>query len=557
MAGGTAEPAEPPESAGMTGTEEVSRLRGTLFEAVTLGATVFGLLMVGVLLLYVVNDAVRPLSADPGWHLVFFLTLVVPSLSVAAYCYTREGPAGEVAYATFGLPVVGLLVGAGIVVVFLEVVSVADWFGLALALVAAAGAIELHRRLRPYAALERLAVLIVAPLVAIFGVPALSVDRTLATPLTGTELFTLSFSTPKLLPGVPELFTSLPVLPLDWLLLVVSLTLPVAFAFGRIVSRRREDDRGRLETVAAAGAVALVGALVAPTVGIDAAHWVVLATTTLLPLGVYLEGVVRERAGLAGLWFPVVVVAGTLVGALVVETVGFAGPDPWLDWGFLTSATSRSPADAGIYPALVGSILMLVVIVVSAFPVGVGAAIYLEEYAPNSGPLGTFVTLVEINIGNLAGVPSVVYGLLGLAIFVRTFDLGNGTVIVGGFTVGLLILPIVIISAQEAIRAVPDSLRQASYGMGATQWQTIRNVVLPRALPGTLTGTILALGRAIGETAPLLMIGAAASVRTPPNGFFSRFSAMPRQIYSWSSEIQPEFRYGVLAAGVVTLLVVL
>ncbi|MFW5959403.1 MAG: phosphate ABC transporter permease PstA, partial [Natronomonas sp.] len=241
----------------------------------------------------------------------------------------------------------------------------------------------------------------------------------------------------------------------------------------------------------------------------------------------------------------------------ITSALGFSGPNAWLDWGFLTNVHHRTPREAGIYPALVGSVMIVLVIALTAFPVGVGAAIYLEEYAPNSGRLARFIELIEINIGNLAGVPSIVYGLLGLALFVQGIGLRSGTVIVGGLTVGLLILPIVIISAQEALRAVPDSQRQASYGMGATQWQTVRNVVLPEALPGILTGTILALGRAIGETAPLLMIGIASSVRSPPSGFFSKTGAMPRQIFSWSSEIAPEFRTGVLAAGVIVLVVVL
>ncbi|MFC6837055.1 phosphate ABC transporter permease PstA [Halomarina ordinaria] len=539
------------------GTEQISRLRGTLFEGVTLGATMFGILTVAGLLLYVANDAIRPLSADPGWHLVFFLTLVVPSLALVTYFYTRDGKAVDVAYASLGIPVVGLLVGGGLVVLFIEIISAAEWLGLALGLLVGATLVYAHRRFRPEAALERLFVLLAAPLLAVVGIPALSVDFTFVTPVTRTELFGIAFSTPQLLPGVPDLFLALPVLPLDWMMLLVSVTLPAALVAGRAIAARRNDERGLVETVVATLVVVSAGAYVTPLVGLSSEHWVLLATVVLLPLGFYLEGVVRRREGLSGLLFPVVVVGGALLGAVLAETFGFAGPDPWIDWGFLTSATSTTPEDAGIYPALVGSVLMLVVIIASAFPVGVGAAIYLEEYAPDTGLVGKLVTLIEINIGNLAGVPSVVYGLLGLAIFVRAMSLGSGTVIVGGFTVGLLILPIVIISAQESIRAVPDSMRQASYGMGATRWQTTRNVVLPEALPGVLTGTILALGRAIGETAPLLMIGAAASVRTTPNGFFSRFSAMPRQIFSWSSELQPEFRYGVLAAGVVTLLVVL
>lgn len=301
----------------------------------------------------------------------------------------------------------------------------------------------------------------------------------------------------------------------------------------------------------------ILAAVAAPFAGIPTTASVLLATAMVIPMAAHLEGVLRRRRGLPGLLLPVVLVGGLVAGVAITNFLGFAAPDPWLDWGFLTNATSRTPEDAGIYPALVGSVLIVVVIALTAFPVGVGAAIYLEEYAPDSGRLGRIVDLIEINIGNLAGVPSVVYGLLGLALFVQGIGLRAGIVIVGGLTVGLLILPIVIISAQEAIRAVPDSMRNASYGMGATQWQTTRNVVLPEALPGILTGTILALGRAIGETAPLLMIGIASSVRSTPSGFFEKTGAMPRQIFSWSSEIDPEFRTGVLAAGVVTLLLVL
>lgn len=537
--------------------QEMGRLRGRVFEGVTLGSAVFGIVMVVILLAYVANDALRPSSADPGWYLVFGLTLVVPTLGLAVYYCARDRRAGEVAYTSLGILVVGLLVGGGLVVLFVEIVSPREWFGLVLGLLAGAGLVYVHQELRPEAALERLGVLLIAPTLTTGGIPALTIGVTIATPLTQTELIAVTVSTPKLLPGIPELFLGLPVFPVGWMLLVASVTVPVALVTGRAITHRRDDDRGSSETVIASVTVISVGALVTPMVGLNSENWVVLATATLLPVGFYLEGVIRRREGLSGLLFPTVAITGSLFGAVLVRLVGVAGPDPWLDWRFLTSATSRTPADAGIYPALVGSVLMLVVIIVFAFPIGVGAAIYLEEYAPSSGRWGRLVELIEINIGNLAGVPSVVYGLLGLALFIRGIGFESGIVIVGGFTVGLLILPIVIISAQEAIRAVPDSMRQASYGMGATKWQTTRNVVLPEALPGVLTGTILALGRAIGETAPLLMIGAAASVRTPPAGFLSKFSAMPRQIFAWSSEIKPEFRFGVLAAGVLTLLIVL
>ncbi|WP_207589427.1 phosphate ABC transporter permease PstA [Halomontanus rarus] len=254
--------------------------------------------------------------------------------------------------------------------------------------------------------------------------------------------------------------------------------------------------------------------------------------------------------------FRYVTLAATLVGIvslailLAYVTVDAVG---WLDWQFLTSPPHPDPFEAGYYPALVGSIALMVLIALVTFPLGVGAAIYLEEYASDN----LLTRFIQLNIANLAGVPSVVYGLLGLGLFVGLLNLGFGTLLVAGFTVSLLVLPIVIISAQEAIRAVPDSQRQASYGMGATKWQTIRNVVLPRAMPGIMTGTILALGRAIGETAPLIMIGAPTTVFGVPNSLFSKISAMPMQIYTWAQYPSTEFQYGVVAASAVTLLAVL
>lgn len=242
-----------------------------------------------------------------------------------------------------------------------------------------------------------------------------------------------------------------------------------------------------------------------------------------------------------------IVALGVLLAYVTVDAVG------WLDLQFLTSPPHPLAGQAGIFPALVGSILLMVLIALITFPLGVGAAIYLEEYASDNA----LTRFIQLNIANLAGVPSVVYGLLGLGLFVQLVNFGYGTLLVAGFTVSLLILPIVIISAQEAIRSVPDSLRQASYGMGATKRQTIRNVVLPRSLPGIMTGTILALGRAIGETAPLIMIGVPTTVFGVPTGLFAKFSAMPMQIYTWSSYPDEAFQYGVVAAGVVTLLVVL
>jgi phosphate transport system permease protein len=538
-------------------TADVSRLRGRVFEWISAAATVFGITVVAGLLLYVANDALRPLSADLGWHLTFAVTLGLPTVVTAAYYLTRDRAAGRVAYETVGVLTVGVILAGGLVILFHELATPVEWLALVVALIVGGSSVVVHARLRPEAALERLFVSVLAPILAVFGVPAVSVQHTVTLPLSGTELGVVSFALPQLLPSVRDLVRVVPVLPVDWMLLVLTVTTPMSFAFGRFVASRRSDGRGRNELVVGGVLVASIAALVAPLAGVSSENGVLLTTAVIVPSGAYLEGVVRRSEGILGLLFPVVMVGGGLTGMAITGMLDLAGPDTWLDWGFLTSATSRTPADAGIYPALVGSVMIVLVIALTAFPVGVGAAIYLEEYAPSSGWLARLVELIEINIGNLAGVPSIVYGLLGLALFVQGIGLRSGIVIVGGLTVGLLILPIVIISAQEALRAVPDSRRQASYGMGATRWQTTRNVVLPEALPGILTGTILALGRAIGETAPLLMIGIASSVRSPPDGFFSKTGAMPRQIFSWSSEIEPEFRFGVLAAGVIVLVVVL
>jgi phosphate transport system permease protein len=533
---------------------DVNHLRGRAFEATCLAATAFGLVSVLLLLLFVANDAFRPFSADAGWLATYAATVLVPLAALAVYYYRLDEPAGEVAYVTSGLPVVGLLLTGGFAVLFIELLSVLEWFALLISLVVAGGLIVAHGRLRPKAALERLAVVLLAPVITVFGLPPTSLNRFVTDTAAALGL---DFGLYYRVISLREAIMMLPFVPTDWVMLLLTLVLPVAGAAGWFVEQRRESRRDGLAVVGMTTAAAVLGVVVGPLLGIGTDVWLLIVTFAVLPLGVYVEGVLRRGEGVRGLAFPVAAVLGVVVGSVVTGALGFAGPDPWLDWGFLTSATSRTAADAGIYPAMVGSVMMIIVIVLTTFPVGVGAAIYLEEYAPSQGLMGKFVTLIEINIGNLAGVPSVVYGLLGLALFIRVLQWPQGSIIVAGLAVGLLILPIVIISAQEAIRSVPDSFRQASYGMGATRWQTIRQVVLPEALPGILTGTILALGRAIGETAPLLMIGAAASVRLAPNSFFDVGSMMPRQIFSWSSELDPAFRHGVLAAGVITLLAVL
>jgi phosphate transport system permease protein len=240
----------------------------------------------------------------------------------------------------------------------------------------------------------------------------------------------------------------------------------------------------------------------------------------------------------------------------------------WVSLDFITSSQSSDPTLAGVRSAIFGSLWTIFITILFAFPIGVGAAIYLEEYARHDL---WFNRLIQTNINNLAGVPSIIYGMLGLAIFVRMlepftsgaiFDSGvdttaNGrTIISAGLTLALLILPLLIINAQEAIRAVPSTLRQAGYGLGATQWQVIWHHVLPSALPGILTGTILAISRAIGETAPLVVVGASTFITQDPSGPFSKFTTLPIQIYQWTARPQAQFR-NIAAAAIVVLLVML
>lgn len=223
----------------------------------------------------------------------------------------------------------------------------------------------------------------------------------------------------------------------------------------------------------------------------------------------------------------------------------------WLDWQFISSFPSRFPERAGIKSALVGTMYLSVLVAVISIPVGVSTALYLEEFAGK----GRWAKIIEVNIANLAGVPSIVYGILGLAIFVRFFALER-SLISGALTMSLLILPTIIIASREAIMAVPQSIRAAAYSLGATKWQTTWHHVLPASFPGIMTGVILSLSRAIGETAPLIMIGALTFVAFLPQGPMDSFTALPIQIYNWVSRPQPEF-HELTAAGIIVLLIVL
>lgn len=228
---------------------------------------------------------------------------------------------------------------------------------------------------------------------------------------------------------------------------------------------------------------------------------------------------------------------------------------PRLSWQFLTSFPSRRPAEAGIAPALVGTLWMIFLVALFAFPIGIGSGIYLEEFAKDTW----LNRIIEININNLAGVPSIIYGLLGLQLFVRGLApiTGGRSVLSGGLILSLLVLPIVIVTTREALRAVPNSLRQAGFALGATKWQVIREQILPVAFPGILTGTILALARAIGETAPLIVIGALTFVPYLPTNMQSPFTVLPIQIYNWVSRPQAAFHQNAAAAIIVLMVVLL
>lgn len=224
---------------------------------------------------------------------------------------------------------------------------------------------------------------------------------------------------------------------------------------------------------------------------------------------------------------------------------------PYLHSDFFTNFASRKPEEAGIKSAIYGTLWLVAITAPVSIVLGVSTAIYLELYAKQN----RFTKFIQMNISNLAGVPSIVFGLLGLTVFVRMMEMGR-SVLAGGLTMSLLILPVIVVASQEALRAVPKELQEASYGMGATKWQTIRRVILPAAIPGILTGGILALSRAIGETAPLIMIGALTFVAFIPENIWSGFTVMPIQIYNWVSRPQVAF-HDVAAAGIIVLLAML
>jgi|AntRauTorcE11898_2_1112593.scaffolds.fasta_scaffold02825_3 phosphate transport system permease protein len=527
---------------------DLAQLRGGLFEASLVFATVVGIFALAVLFGYIAFDAFQPLTASARWYLLYFGTLVAPT---AAYTlYVRRRPAArDVNAKAFGV-FFGSLMLALVTYIVASALDPKDVFVYAIF-----GAV---------------------PPTLVFLYARISDDRTYTGPLVpvsivgGLAAGGALFDVVRPIVGIAQ----------EWVAYFGFVTLPVAGILGLVVARRyaakstaevgvADDDwrtvmgrqakyRGGLAFGAVVGStlVVVVAALVN---GIDPAFWVVIFSGFVVPVA-YVVGqtVLDDADGRIGVAGPFVVVGGVLVGAIIERQFAIQGLESFLTPNLLLNSwDGLNASNAGVYPQIVGSIVIVAFMALLAFPVGIGAAIYLEEYAPASGWGGRLATLLEVNISNLAGVPSVVYGLLGLALFRNALGFGTGIVFSAAGTLGLLILPIVVVSTQEALRSVPDSLRQASFGMGASRWQTLRNVVLPEAVPGTLTGTILALARAIGETAPLVIIAVATTRYTPPEGLFSAATALPLQIFAARSSAHAEFRHGVVPAAAVVLLVLM
>lgn len=267
----------------------------------------------------------------------------------------------------------------------------------------------------------------------------------------------------------------------------------------------------------------------------------------------------RELAGIArrkrtnaiwrGIFFACTIIAMVFLGVLLYQIL--AAGLPHLSWDFLTSFPSRKPEKAGVKAALAGSVWIMVLTALISFPLGVGAAIYLYEYSPKN----KLTRFLELNIGNLAGVPSIVYGMIGLSIFANIMGFGR-TILTGALTLSLLILPVIITSSVEALKTVPDSMRQNALALGVTKWQMITGVVLPFAAPGIVTACILAISRGIGEAAPLLVAGAVGMILAVPDSVFDQYTVLPIQIYDWTGRAITEF-HSKASAGIIVLMAIL
>ena len=511
------------EEFGRTRGRRYQQLKGQLFEVALVAATLSGIAALLVLFGYLAFDTFRPLAASALWYLLYFGVLVAPT--AAFTLYARRNPAVRAASTRTFAAVLGGITATCVTYALAASLSPYDVFifvaaiGLPPLVVTAVGRqVDARRYIGP-----------LVPVSMVFGLGLAAALYVFVRPYVGILA--------------------------RWIAYFGVVTVPVAGILGVVATRRWSGKRGGY----AAGAVlggALVVAAAGIATGIDPSFWVVAFSAFVVPVASVVGTIVTtEREGRVGVLGPFVLLGGMLLGATLERQLGIDGLDSFLTPTLLLESWHGLDASqAGVYPQLVGSIVIVGFMALLAFPVGVGAAVYLEEYASETGWSGRLATLLEVNISNLAGVPSVVYGILGLALFRNTLGFGTGIVVSAAGTLGMLILPIVVVSAQEALRAVPDSMRDASYGMGASRWQTLRNVVLPEAVPGVLTGTILALARAIGETAPLVVIGIATTTYTPPRGLFASAAALPLQIFAARSNFDAAFRHGVVPAAAVVLL---
>lgn len=506
--------------------DRMRSLKGRLFEVGLLAATLVGIVSLIVLFGYIAFDAFRPLTASVRWYLLYFAVLVLPTATFTLYA--RRRPAVRDANTrAFGI-VLGSLTVSIVFYVVAEAVS-------------------------PYDVMVYLVLGGIPPLlVAVYG---RATDRRTATgpavPVSSILGLAVAAATYDVLRPIFGFFAT-------WVIYMGLVTVPVAAVLGGYTSRKYSTRQGVIvASVVLLGTLVLAGGLLAS--GRNPSFWVVLVSAFLMPVGYRIGETIRTNPeGRVGVLGPFILIGGILAGAFLERLLGVQGLEGYLTPSLLLNSWNGLDASqAGVNPQIIGSIIIVGFMAILAFPLGVGAAIYLEEYAPETGWGGHLASLLEVNISNLAGVPSVVYGLLGLALFRNALGFGTGIVISASGTLALLILPIVVVSAQEAIRSVPDSLREASYGMGASRWQTLWNVVLPEAIPGILTGTILALARAIGETAPLVIIAVATTTYTAPEGLFASATALPLQIFAARSNVDPGFRHGVVPATAVVLLVLM
>jgi len=573
------------------------RVKDGLFEALLVVSTLIGIVSLLILVGHVFFDALGPTVASPQWYLLYFATLVLPASLFALYVRGRPA-ARRVSDRSFAAAFGGLtLVSVSYVVaealspydvlIFLVFGAVPPLFvwvygrftsermitGPAIPIACVVSILGVFG-LRPVYAffLEPVHGPVVDVLVSLVGVaPALEP----VTYLVGVAIpvgFVVVYGRYLVddLPVVPAAVAAVvglvatdgvydyvrPVagdLP-TWVAYFGIIGVPVAAIVGVAVARRRTREAGLNAAIGVAVACVLA-TLTAQSLGYEPSFSMVFVSGFVVPAAYVVATALADGEGRLGVLGPFVLIGGTVLGARLERVFGIVGLDSYLTPTLLLESWhSLDASEAGVYPQTVGSIIIVAVMAVMAFPVGVGAALYLEEYAPSSGWRGRLASVLEVNISNLAGVPSVVYGLLGLALFRNTLGFESGIVLAASGTLGLLILPIVVVSAQEAIRAVPDSYRRAAYGMGASRWQTLRSVVLPEAFPGILTGTILALGRAIGETAPLVIIAVATTTYSAPDGLFSSATALPLQIFASAGNARPEFREGVVAATAILLL---